>query len=159
MGSYSIRDVGLVNRLERMEKDMAQMKNRQFVGKKTLATYTTKLSTMLLSNDAWYFDPVGPPQLQALEHDVTFEANEQLNPYGVLTAEFYDLGGQLIVNTDSQSGPVIDSLYILLTAPDSKRLKWRIQVVGPAAPKWYVKYVVNATDKGVVGTSDDLIHY
>lgn len=134
------------------------MKNRQYIGKKTLATKVTRAGIKTLSNDAWYNEPVGDPQLQALQQEVTFKAESQLNPYGVLLVEFTDLNGNLITTHD-ESGPKIDYLDIIITSVDDGLLKWEIGLIGPASPKWYARYIVAATDSGTIGMSADLITY
>lgn len=160
MGSYSIRDVGLVNQLDRMEKEMAFMKGRQFIGKKTLATKVSKAGFKTLSNDAWYFEQTGPPQLQALQQEITFKADRQLNPYGVLLVEFYDINGNLLTNTaDGVNGPSIDYIYKFMPNLDDGKLKWEIGTMAPATFKYYVRYVVSATDSGTIAASADLIFY
>lgn len=165
MGSYSIRNVGIVNELDRMEKDMQFMKSRQFVGKRTLATKVSKAGYMVLSEDAWFADPVGPPQLQAIQREVVFQADSQLNPWGTIIVEFYDLSGNLMTTLSSPRGtlttdyPGIHAVKNEVPQVDDGRLTWTVEIQGPPSPKFYVRWVVAGTDSGIIGTSDTLIEY
>lgn len=159
MGSYSIRNVGLVNQLDRMEKEAAFMKNRQRIGKRTLATKISKAGIMTLSNDAWYNEQVGPPQLQALQQEITFKADKQLNPYGVLLVEFYDINKNLITTPSDSGTPSIDYIYKFMPNLNDGKLKWEIGTIAPPTYKYYVRYVVSATDSGTIASSADLVFY
>ncbi len=139
MGSYSIRNVGIVNELDRMEKEMQFMKTRQFVGRKTLATKVSKAGVKILSQDAWFNQPIGAPQLQALQHEVTFKADRQTSPYGVLMVEFYDISENLIVNASSSTndGPGIANIYNIITYVDDGTLKWQANPACIPLGRWW----------------------
>jgi hypothetical protein len=151
MASYSIRDVGIVNKLARAEKDLQELKNRQFVGKKVLATKVSE-SPLILSSDSWGFGvPVtDPPTQQIFYKNITFTADTQLSPYGRLLIEYYDLAGNQILNDslDSSAGARIFYYNFIVTYVDDKTLKWNVDIRGPGSPKYYVKLVFAGSDTG-----------
>ena len=156
MAGPTIRDLKIVRELDRMEKEMQFMKNRQFVGRKVLITKTSKSGFTTPSHDAWYFGgPPDPPQIQALQHIVTFKADLQLNPWGALRIEIYDNQGRLITNVSGDgSTPGLDQLDQYVPFVDDGTLKWFVGVIGPVNMPFSVKWVVDATDTGSITTVD-----
>lgn len=158
MGSYSIRNVGIVNELDRLEKDMQFMKSRQFIGKKTLATKSSK-SQFYTSSVIYHVD--GQPMGQAIiENLVTFTADQQLNPFGVLTIEIYDINGNLQENDPvDESGPRLRSMNFLPGIVNDKKLRWDIDLphiapLGSTGTPFKVKFVVSSTDSGTISAEE-----
>lgn len=158
MGSYSIRNVGVVNQLDRLEKDMQHMKSRQFVGKRTLATKVTK-SQFYTSDVIYNFD--GQPMGQGIyENLITFTAEQQLNPYGNLTIEIYDSAGSLQEQDPPEGeGPRVRSMHFLPGIVNDGKLYWDVDIahittLGTTGTPFKVKFVVAATDAGTITAKD-----
>lgn len=159
MASYSIRDVGIVNKLARAEKDLQELKNRQFVGKRALATKISK-SPLVLSSDNWGFGlnpAVDPPTQQVVYKIVTFKADTQINPYGRLLIEYYDLAGNQILddNINPSNGARIFNFNFVVTYVDDMTLKWSVDIRGPGSLKYYVKFVFAGSDTGSLSWVDN----
>lgn len=159
MSSYAIRDVKVVNQLERLEKDMLNMKNRQHIGGRTLATKITS-SRLYASRTIYNFD--GPPIGQGLyENLIEFVAESQLNPYGSLTIELFDMAGNRISTSATvTTGPMIRRLIMLPgNAPGDRTLRWDVDIahvsgLNTTGTPFQVLFTVAATDTGVVTATD-----
>lgn len=156
MTSYSIRDVKLVNIIDRAEKDMQQLKSTQFVGNKVLQTKTTWAAQMILSTDLYGVGspPPNPPVQNYVYQFVTFKADKQTSPYGRLIFEVYKADGVTKITGAGEAGVFYYLFYI--TEVDDGLLKWRIDIRGPGATKFYVRLGVAATDNGII-TSEPAI--
>lgn len=150
----SIRDIKLVNLLDRAEKDMTQLKNTQFVGKRVLQTKTTWSGQMLQSMDGRGagVPPTDPPSFQFVYQTVTFKADKQLSPYGRLIFEIYK--ADKVTKAGPSDGVGVFYYTFHVTHVDDGTLKWGIDIRGPggSAPKFYVRLGVAGTDKGVITT-------
>lgn len=156
MAGPSIKDIKIVSEIDRLEKDMQFMKSRQFVGRKVLVTKISKAGFLVPSHDVWSVGgPPDPPTAQGLQHEVTFKADTQLNPWGMLQVEFYDSQGQQIVNAgDGITAPGIEDVSPYVTFEDDGMLKWYIGLLAPVSMPFSVKWVVAATDSGTITSVD-----
>lgn len=152
MGSYSIKDVSLVNIIDKAEKDLQELKGRQFVGRRVLATKLSKASTRVSSTE--YSAPGlvnGQPGMipvgQSIYRRVTFTADNQLNPWGRLILQFYDAANNRKINPDD---PRIYYFTFYVKPVDSKQLEWNVDIRGPLTPAFYCDFIVAATDSGTV---------
>jgi hypothetical protein len=152
MGSYSIRDIGLVHLLDRAEKDMQQLKSTQFIGKQVLQTKTTWSGELYQSSDGWGFPlgPPDPPTFQYFYKMVTFKADNQTSPHGRLIFKIYEADKVTQITGSGKAGVFYYVFYV--TDVDDGLLKWQIDIRGPGSPKFYVKLGVAATDSGVITT-------
>lgn len=151
MTSYSIKNVGVVEKLDRLEKDMQDLKSRQFVGRKVLATKKVYENKRHLSVDYYGFPPAAPVGSNVYR-TVTYTAATQLNPYARLLIELYDLSGARIDNLSStgSDGPKLFTYNFIVTYVDDQQLKWAVDIRGPVTPKFYVQFSVAASDVGIL---------
>lgn len=152
MGSYRIQDVKLVNILDEAEKDLQQMKGTQYVGRTVLATKVSSYNKLVESKDVK--DPTNPSVTiySVIDGTITFTAESQINPYGRLIIDFYDLSGNKIVNNGviGQTGQTPSNYNIVVTQVGDGKLAWTIQINGPSTPHFLAKFSVAATDRGTV---------
>lgn len=150
MSVYSIKDIKLVNILERAEKDLQEMKQTQFVGRRVLATKISLFNKLVESVD-FYGVPPTTPVGSAVNGIITFTAESQVNPYGRLILDFYDINGQKIVNPGviGLTGQTPSNYNIVVTQVDDGKLSWTVQINGPPT-HFFVRFSVAATDRGTV---------
>jgi hypothetical protein len=156
MGSYAIRDVKLVNLIDRAERDIQQLKSTQFVGKKVLQTKTTWSSQLIESSDGWGFPlgPPDPPTYQYVYKTVTFKADRQLSPYGRLIFEIYK--ADKVTKWTGAGGAGVFYYTFYVTDVEDGLLKWGIDIRGPggSSPMFYVRLGVAGTDSGVITSAN-----
>lgn len=152
MGSYAIRDIKLVNILDRAEKDMQQMKSTQYVGKRVLKTKTTWDSELIESSDGWGFPlgPPDPPTYQYVYKVVTFKADRQISPFGRLIFEIYR--DDKVTKWTGAGGAGVFGYVFYVTQVNDGLMQWRIDIRGPGSPRFYVRLGVAGTDSGTIST-------
>lgn len=148
MTSYSIRDVSIVNQLDRARKDLDSIKNSQFISRAGLATKKTE--SQLITSETVNVAIGGTLLRDIIYLEVSFLADSQVSPYGRLALEFYDMAGNLL---DSDSGIAVLYLNMIVTRVDDGTLKWNLDVRCSGAgtiglQKYRVKLIVYATDSG-----------
>lgn len=153
MGSYSIKDVSLVNILDRAEQDLQQLKSTQYVGRVVLAT---KLS---FENRLWESQDVNgagssTPVSSDVYRTVTFQAESQTNPYGRLLINFFDFNKQPITSDAASpaDGPKLLYYNYIVTQVADGKLQWNVQIRGPVTPHYFIQFSVVATDYGTVSS-------
>lgn len=141
MGSYSIRDMSLAKRIDRLRSDILALKSTQGTGRANTVTKT--VSTGLIPSII-----IPPGDWQGCIFEVTFVAETQKNPYARIGLLFYD--SSYIQITDKQKiGGFVNELVI---RKDDGQYKWLLvssTQPGDTAP-YYVKIVVSATDNGSI---------
>lgn len=148
MASYSIRDLSIINLLDRARKDLDELKNKQFVSRRGLATKKTE--SQLIESESVYFAPADTTRRENLYIEITFHAESQLSPYGRLALEFYDSSGNRL---GSESDIRVMTLVDNVTRVDDGILKWSIDVRSFGSGtigynKFYTKIIVYGTDNG-----------
>jgi hypothetical protein len=150
MGTYAIRDIKLVNILDRAEKDMQQFKGSQPAGNRVLKTKTTWAGELLQSMDLWGVGQpsTDPPAQNFVYQNVTFKADRQKSPYGRLIFELYKADKTTKITLGSEAGVFYYNFTV--TEVDDGLMKWGIDIRGPGATKFYVRLGVAATDSGTI---------
>lgn len=154
MGSYSIKDVSLVNIIDRAEKDLQELKGRQFVGRRVLATKLSTAQGRVISVD-YYGVPASAGVVgSAIYRKVTFTALNQKNPYGRLIIKLFNPDGSPIVNVGYGGDfPKVFYFNTIVGYVDDGKLSWNVDIRGPANPKFYAEFSVAATDEGTVDSA------
>jgi len=158
MGSYSIKDVNLVNMIDKATKDLQELKGRQFVGRRVLATKISAANGRVqaeIYNGLSGFDAAGnptfSPQGRAIYRRVTFTALTQTNPYGRLTMKFFNPDGTQIVNKGFGGDyPKVFYFNIIVGYIGDSKLTWNVDIRGPLSPGFSAEFTVAATDEGTV---------
>lgn len=152
MGSYSIRDLNIVRKLESSEKDLIYLKTRQTVGGRTLATKLT-IGSKLQSK--YEVDPfAGTTELRNRYGYYTFTADNQLNPHAQLYVRYYESDGVTKIDPEDPNAPGLFYFFPIPQDVDSKTCVWLFDTrldgpVGTTSP-FFVEAVVAATDTGVI---------
>lgn len=148
MGSYSIRDVSIVNQIDRARKDLTSLKSKQYVSRRGLSTKKTE--SQLIQSRTVNVGVGAEVWIEAIYLRVTFVADSQLSPYGRLAVEFYDSAGNVL---ESDSGVTVMYLNDYVTYVDDKTLQWNLDTrstgsgtIGNA--KYYARLIVYGTDTG-----------
>lgn len=150
MTSYPIRDISLARKVERMKKDLQQMKSLQYVGRRLLATKRVE-SNMVLSHNT-LVGANGDITIQAMYYYITFKAQSQLNPYARLTMQFYNSNNEPV---DNDFGLAVLEVQEVDAEVDNRIIRWRINVQktspsGPDNTPFRAKMIVYATDDGTI---------
>lgn len=148
MTSYSIRDVSVVNQLDRARKDLDALKGSQFISRRGLATVKTE--SQLIESQTVNVG-IGTILMREIVYiKVEFRADYQVSPYGRIALEFYDSSGRLL---DSDSGIVVYYLNEIVTRVDDGILQWNVDTRSSGmgtigTQKYYCKVIVYGTDSG-----------
>lgn len=145
MGSYSIRDINIVKRLDKAEKDLQYLKNRQFIGGKTLITHIVE-SAFYKSEVAVSID--GSNELQAMYGHFVFTADNQDDPYGRIVIESYKPDK---VTIDDE--PNLLYFFLVPELSGTGRVRYHVDLRGPTAAlgttiPYYTKATFYGSDTG-----------
>jgi hypothetical protein len=154
MASYSIRDVKITHLLDRAEKDMMDLKSKQYVGKHVLQTKNSISDVLYKSDDG--ISPDHSTTFKFIYKTVTFKADNQTSPYGRLMMDIYK-SDQVTPITNSDNIKIL-YVYPVVTQVDDGLLKWQVNIQGPnsVTSDFYIRFSVAATDSGVV-TADNTV--
>lgn len=150
MAGYSIREMPLVNKIDRAEKDLFALKSRQGVGGRTLATSITHGNN--LKSD-YQVDPFSGTQETYYKYGfIRFISDNQLNPYGQLYIDFIRSDGQTPFPISGDDTPRMWYFFQIPQEPDSRTCLWRIDArySGNIGTKshFFLRPTVAATDTG-----------
>lgn len=149
MVSYSIRDINIVNKLDRAEKDLFSLKSRQGVGGRTLAT---KVITGAKLKSTYVTDVSGTSDQQYFVGYCVFRSDSQLNPHANLYLNFYEADGT--TKYLPGDGPALFAFYPVPQDVDSHTYVWYLSVSknDPLGTfdHFYIEPVVAATDTGSI---------
>ena len=148
MGSYSIRDVSIVNQIDRARKDLTSLKSKQYVSRRGLSTKKTE--SQLVQSRTVNVGVVSEVWIEVIFLRVTFVADSQVSPFGRLAVEFYDSAGNIL---DTDSGVTVWYLNDYVTYVDDKTLQWNLDTRSTGSGtigsgKYYAKLIVYGTDTG-----------
>ena len=141
MSSYSIREVSLASKLNKIKNDIIGMKSTQLTGRANTVTKT--VSTQPIRSVP---SPTGT--WQDNNFNVTFTAESQLNPYARIGLVYFDSS----LNEITDNSKILGYYDELVVRKDDGKYRWIVvggTLTGDVAP-FYVQIIVSATDDGTI---------
>jgi hypothetical protein len=148
MSGYAIRDVGIAGEIDRLAKDILELKNTQLYRSSSLKTYAST-SAAIESVPVIQF---GQYTNEGVYKRITFTAANQKNPFGRLAIDIRKFD----VNTPALNSdpPRINTYNFIPTQENDGKLQWIVDVSAPANYKFFVYYKVAASDYGTFTIED-----
>lgn len=148
MGSYTVRDQGILQQINRAQRDIEELKNLQFIGSNNLKTYVND-SALVTSAE---LIQMGVYIAEYMYKRITFDAANQTSPFGRLAIDLR-IGSPTNPAGDG-SGLTIASYQFVPTTVGDGRLVWEVDLRGPTGIKFYAVFKVTASDYGTVSVAD-----
>lgn len=138
MTKFSVRDIDLVNELDRSKKDFAAIKSAQYYGGTQLRMRETVTDIQASENDVMAGE--------VIYKRIVFTAKNQKNPIGKLLID-PRVGSP---TTPDTAGDVSVLYYVPIpTLPDTSQLVWEVDIRAGSTPFW-VEFTVLSSDDGTI---------